>query len=248
MTVYARHSRGEGAQRGRDVAGPGDAAARRGAGLRHCVLVFVFVACVLGLVGCSGASGPGGSAGASATTAVQDAPATTSSDGAAAAQGGSGTAATTQSASSAAVERGGSGSAAALEWRVDGVDETVEVEEGQYYYDVEHVVTYLELYGGLPGNYITKKEARSLGWQGGSVQRYLEGAAIGGDSFSNREGILPTGSGVKYHECDIDTDGASSRGAKRLIYSSDGRYYYSEDHYESFVEYVVAGGVVTEAE
>ena len=43
--------------------------------------------------------------------------------------------------------------------------------------------------------------------------------------------MLPEGT---YHECDIDTIGESSRGAKRLVYGDDGRIYYTEDHYETF--------------
>lgn len=50
---------------------------------------------------------------------------------------------------------------------------------------------YLDRYGVLPDNYITKDEARALGWEGGSVENYLDGAAIGGDRFGNREGLLP---------------------------------------------------------
>lgn len=111
--------------------------------------------------------------------------------------------------------------------------------EGEYYYDLENVVLYLELYGELPPNYITKDEARELGWDGGSVEDYLEGAAIGGDRFSNREGDLPTAKGRKYNECDIDTDGYYSRGSRRLVYSNDGLYFYSRDHYETFDEVTV---------
>ena len=33
---------------------------------------------------------------------------------------------------------------------------------------------------------------------------------------------------------DIDTLGKSSRGAKRIVFSNDGRIYYSGDHYDSF--------------
>ena len=104
-----------------------------------------------------------------------------------------------------------------------------------WYYSAEDVALYLVTYGELPSNFITKKEARELGWEGGSVQRYLEGAAIGGDKFGNREGILPKASGRQYYECDIDTDGQNSRGAKRIVYSNDGLIYYTEDHYESFI-------------
>ena len=104
-----------------------------------------------------------------------------------------------------------------------------------WYYSADDVAAYLVTYGELPSNFITKKEARELGWEGGSVQKYLEGAAIGGDKFGNREGILPKADGRQYYECDIDTDGESSRGAKRIVYSNDGLIYYTEDHYESFI-------------
>lgn len=104
-----------------------------------------------------------------------------------------------------------------------------------WYYSAEEVALYLVTYGELPSNFITKNEARDLGWEGGSVQKYLEGTAIGGDKFGNREGILPKASGRQYYECDIDTDGKNSRGAKRIVFSNDGLIYYTEDHYESFI-------------
>ncbi len=116
---------------------------------------------------------------------------------------------------------------------------------GEYYYDVVNVVLYLETYGELPPNYITKDEARDLGWSGGTVERYKEGAAIGGDRFGNHEGLLPAAQGRKYTECDIDTDGYGSRGARRLIFSNDGLYFYTDDHYESFKQVTVEGGKVT---
>ena len=112
--------------------------------------------------------------------------------------------------------------------------------EGGSYYDVENVVLYLYLYGELPPNYITKEEAEALGWSGGSVEKYEAGAAIGGDRFGNREGLLPAAQGRKYTECDIDTLGADTRGAKRLVFSNDGLYFYTADHYESFSEVVVS--------
>lgn len=116
--------------------------------------------------------------------------------------------------------------------------------EDEYYYDLENVVLYLELYDTLPDNYITKKEAQALGWSGGSVERYLEGAAIGGDRFGNREGILPKEEGRSYTECDLNTDGAGSRGAERLVFSNDGLYFHTEDHYETFTEVWVENGEV----
>lgn len=110
---------------------------------------------------------------------------------------------------------------------------------GNNYYDVVNVVLYLEAYGELPPNYITKSEAQALGWEGGSVEKYKEGAAIGGDYFGNREGLLPAADGRKYTECDIDTHGYSSRGSRRLVFSNDGLYFYTSNHYESFSEVTV---------
>ena len=107
---------------------------------------------------------------------------------------------------------------------------------GSYYYDLINVVLYLELYDELPLNYITKSEARKLGWEGGSVEKYREGAVIGGDSFGNREGLLPQADGRSYTECDIDTDGYESRGSRRLVFSNDGLYFYTSDHYDKFSE------------
>lgn len=109
-------------------------------------------------------------------------------------------------------------------------------EEGEFYYDVENVVLYLELYHELPLNYITKKEAEKRGWQGGSVEDYVEDAAIGGDHFGNYEGLLPEDD---YKECDIDTYHYKNRGSRRLIYTDDGKYYYTKNHYESFAEVTV---------
>lgn len=127
----------------------------------------------------------------------------------------------------------------------DEVSETADtVGEHTYYYDVDHVVLYLDTYGHLPENYITKDEARALGWEGGSVEVYQEGAAIGGDRFGNREGLLPEADGRTYTECDINTNGADSRGAERLIFSNDGLYFYTSDHYASFTELTVDGGTV----
>lgn len=113
-------------------------------------------------------------------------------------------------------------------------DETPSIDEDGLYYSAEDVALYLYTYGHLPGNFITKSEARELGWEGGSVEAYSPDCAIGGDKFGNREGLLPKANGRQYYECDIDTHGEDSRGAKRLVYSNDGLIYYTEDHYETF--------------
>ncbi len=106
--------------------------------------------------------------------------------------------------------------------------------EDSAYTTKEDVALYIYMYEKLPPNFITKKEAQDLGWSGGSLEPYAPGMCIGGNHFGNYEGILPTADGRSYKECDIDTLGAKSRGAKRIVYSNDGLIYYTDDHYESF--------------
>ncbi len=109
------------------------------------------------------------------------------------------------------------------------------VEEDGWYSSKEEVALYIHLYGELPGNYVTKAEAEDAGWTGGSVERWTgEGTALGGSYFGNYEGLLPKEQGRTYAECDVDTVGENSRGAKRIVFSNDGLIYYTEDHYESF--------------
>lgn len=106
-------------------------------------------------------------------------------------------------------------------------------EEG-WYSSKEEVALYLLQYGALPGNFLTKKEAKALGWEGGALDPYAPGMSIGGDHFGNYEGRLPQKDGRSYTECDIDTQSATERGAKRIVFSDDGLIFYTEDHYETF--------------
>lgn len=100
----------------------------------------------------------------------------------------------------------------------------------------EDVALYIHLYGELPSNFITKNEARDLGWEGGGLEDYAPGKCIGGDRFGNYEGLLPSAKGRTWTECDIDTLGKNSRGAKRIVFSNDGLIFYTDDHYESFTQ------------
>ena len=108
------------------------------------------------------------------------------------------------------------------------------LDEDGSYTTKDDVALYIHQYGHLPSNFITKKEAQKLGWPGGDLEPYAPGKCIGGSYFGNYEGLLPEAKGREYHECDIDTLGAKSRGAKRIIFSNDGLIYYTDDHYESF--------------
>ena len=117
--------------------------------------------------------------------------------------------------------------------------EEISVEKDGSYTSPEDVAEYIHNFGTLPGNFMTKSEAKKLGWSGGDLWKYADGMSIGGDRFGNYEGQLPEKKGVKYTECDIDTDGYYSRGSRRLVYSNDGHFYYTGDHYETFKEVFV---------
>lgn len=115
----------------------------------------------------------------------------------------------------------------------EDTQETALAEDGSYD-SPEDVALYIHTYGRLPSNFITKKQARDLGWEGGSVEKYAAGMCIGGDRFGNYEGLLPEKAGRSYTECDVNTLGKDSRGAERVIFSNDGLVYYTGDHYKSF--------------
>lgn len=110
------------------------------------------------------------------------------------------------------------------------------IDENGTYTSKEDVALYIHTYGHLPSNFVTKDEAEDAGWktEGLSLDEACPGKSIGGDRFGNREGKLPKKKGRTWYECDIDYHGQRSRGPKRIVYSSDGLVYYTEDHYQTF--------------
>ena len=103
--------------------------------------------------------------------------------------------------------------------------------------EAQRIADYIFEHGELPENFITKKEAQALGWD--NMYNYLSevapGMSIGGDYFGNYERKLPVVKGRKYYEADcFYTKG--KRNAYRIIYSTDGHVWYTEDHYNSFIE------------
>lgn len=140
---------------------------------------------------------------------------------------------TEQSAEAGDAEEGLADAQISSEKTDDGSD-TAALDEDGIYTNKEDVAAYIHAYGHLPSNFITKKEAEKLGWSGGSLEPYAPGKCIGGSRFGNYEGILPEKKGRTYTECDVDTLGASKRGAKRIVFSNDGLIYYTGDHYETF--------------
>ncbi len=109
------------------------------------------------------------------------------------------------------------------------------VEYGYDYSCPDEVALYLHAFEELPPNYITKDEARSLGWDSrrGNLWDVAYGMSIGGDRFGNREGLLPDARNRLWYECDVNYWGGY-RGAERLLFSSDGLIYYSDDHYQTY--------------
>lgn len=97
------------------------------------------------------------------------------------------------------------------------------------------VADYLHSYQYLPDYYIKKSHARQLGWQPskGNLCEVLPGKAIGGDHFSNREAKLPNKTGRQWFEADVNYQ-CGRRSTDRLLYSSDGLIFVTQDHYRSF--------------
>jgi guanyl-specific ribonuclease Sa len=116
----------------------------------------------------------------------------------------------------------------------DNSTENYSIDENGVYSSKDEIALYIHTYKKLPKNFMTKKEARALGWNGGSLEKVAKGMCIGGDRFGNYEKQLPVKKGRIYYECDVDTLGAKNRGAKRIIYSNDGYIYFTDDHYKSF--------------
>ncbi len=108
------------------------------------------------------------------------------------------------------------------------------LDENGSYTTKEDLALYIHTFGHLPPNFITKKDAEKAGWSGGSLEKVLPGMCIGGDRFGNYEGLLPKAKGRSWTECDVNTLGAKSRGAERIVFSNDGLIFYTADHYDSF--------------
>lgn len=56
-----------------------------------------------------------------------------------------------------------------------------------------------------------------------------------GITFQNRERLLPNKPRGYYREYTVITPGSRDRGARRIIAGDKGEFYYTDDHYESFV-------------
>jgi ribonuclease T1 len=55
-----------------------------------------------------------------------------------------------------------------------------------------------------------------------------------GNTFQNREKILPLRERGYYREYTVRPPGARDRGARRIVAGNGGEFYYTADHYRSF--------------
>ena len=198
--------------------------------MRKFLSILLTLLLLFGIVGCKNKSQTQ-NVNSSTTSSVESsstASSTTSSSTTSSAKSSSATSSTESSSTASSTESSSTTSSA------ESSTESAVIDENGSYTSKDDVALYIHVYGHLPSNFITKKEAEKLGWSGGSLEPYAPGKCIGGDRFGNYEGLLPRKTGRSYTECDIDTLGQKSRGAKRIVFSNDGLIYYTDDHYASF--------------
>ena len=117
----------------------------------------------------------------------------------------------------------------------DGAGQSGKVVQGRFYTARDDVAAYLNLSGALPDNYLTRDEAKALGWTSkkDNLGAIAPGYVIGGDEFGNREGLLPKAKNRTWQECDVNVDNGK-RSNERVVWSNDGLIYYTPDNHATF--------------
>lgn len=121
--------------------------------------------------------------------------------------------------------------------RYTAEDDYCSVEYGEEYSEMHEVALYLHCFEELPPNFITKSEAKKLGWvsREGNLWKVAYGKSIGGDRFYTRDDQIPEIVKLDCWECDVNYEGGF-RDEERLVFSEDGRIYYTNDHYSTFIQ------------
>ncbi len=101
---------------------------------------------------------------------------------------------------------------------------------------------YLQYHKNLPSQYITKEDAKKLGWisKKGNLDLVLPRRIIGGDVYKNKANELPAAPGRIWYEADINYYGGY-RSTHRILYSNDGLMFATYDHYNTFYEILSQG-------
>ena len=127
----------------------------------------------------------------------------------------------------------------ALEFAGKNIDEGIDVVKGtsKILNSFDDVADYIKKNGKLPDNFITKEQAKALGWdpKKGNLAEVTSGKSIGGDIFKNKGNLLPDATGRVWYEADINYTGGF-RGTDRIIYSNDELIYKTSDHYKTFTQ------------
>ena len=91
----------------------------------------------------------------------------------------------------------------------------------------------------LPPYYITKDEARSLGWKAwkGNLATVAPNKMLAKGVYYNDNRHLPDTEGRVWYEADINYT-FGWRGNERILYSNDGLIFITRDHYRTFIEIV----------
>ncbi len=94
---------------------------------------------------------------------------------------------------------------------------------------------YLKHLHRLPDYYISKEDAKTLGWIPilGNLSQVAPGKMIGGTKFHNKRNILPNKVGRIWYEADINYM-VGFRNSERILYSNDGLIFVTYDHYKTF--------------
>lgn len=110
------------------------------------------------------------------------------------------------------------------------------VKKGTASFDGKEGIDVLLLKGeSLPKQYLTKKEAKKLGWKPilMNLHQVTDKGVIGGDVYKNKDGKLSSADGRIWYEADINYT-CGMRNSSRILYSNDGLVFVTYDHYFTF--------------
>lgn len=94
---------------------------------------------------------------------------------------------------------------------------------------------WLKWMGKLPDYYITKANAKKLGYvpELGNLANVAPGKMLTKGRFKNKNEHLPLAPGRTWQEADINYT-SGRRGSQRIVFSNDGLVFVTYDHYKTF--------------
>ena len=126
----------------------------------------------------------------------------------------------------------------------DTADETLSIINEVQQADTNVAALLAVINGALKiGSGKLKKLKKLARWAKKNPNRKIPGTKKGGVKFENNDGKLPktdkNGKKITYTEYDINKapQHGATRGKERMVIGSDGKNYYTRDHYQSFREF-----------